>query len=191
VSPSRLNGRALYALYSARFAYRHPLSWDAMHDHERRAWSSLAADVLDADMLDPQEISDTRRWLDSLKHDPPTDVTSAEILAAIQEGRNERDEKIRRAIDRTPEEAKDGDELSSMARTRIPADVVLLLRGGLYTELARACEDAPVTMPEAHTHSGWAEVLARIDGAGKAFHPAAHVSGTRARWTRQQNPSNP
>jgi hypothetical protein len=170
VSPSRLTGRALYALYSARFADRHPLSWDAMHDHERRTWSSLAADVLDTDMLDPKEISDTRRWLDSLKHDPPTDITSAEILRSIQEGRNKRDEKIRRAIDRTPEDkAKDGDALSSMTRTRIPADVVLLLRGALYTELARACEDAPVTMPEAHTHSGWADVLARIDGASEAL----------------------
>jgi hypothetical protein len=170
VSPSRLTGRALYALYSARFAYRHPLSWDAMHAHERRAWSSLAADVLDADMLDPQEISDTRRWLDSLKHDPPTDITSAEILAAIHEGHDERDAQIRRAIDRTPEEeAKDGDALASMARTRIPADVVLLLREALYTELARACDDAPVMMPEAHTHSGWADVLVRIDGAGKAL----------------------
>ena len=170
MSPSRLTGRALYALYNARFAYRHPLSWDAMHDHERRTWSSLAADVLDADMLDPQEISDTRRWLDSLKHDPPTDITSAEIVRSIQEGRDERDEQIRRAIGRTPEDkAKDGDALSSMARTRIPADVVLLLRGALYTDLARACEDAPVTMPEAHTHSGWADVLARIDGASGAL----------------------
>jgi hypothetical protein len=170
MSPSRLTGRALYALYSAQFAYRHPLSWDAMHDHERRAWSSLVADVLDTDMLDPQEISDTRRWLNSLKHDPPTDITSAEIVRSIQEGRDERDAQIRRALDRTPEnEAKDGDALSSMARTRIPADVVLLLRGGLYAELARACEDAPVMMPEAHTQSGWADVLARIDGAGKAL----------------------
>ncbi len=169
MSPSRLTGRALYALYCARFAYRHPLSWDAMHDHERRTWSSLAADVLDADMPDPQEISDTRRWLDSLKHDPPTDITSAEIVRSIQEGRDERDEQIRRAIDHTPEdEAKDGDALSSTARTRIPADVVLLLREGLYTELARACDDAPAMMPEAHTHSGWADVLARIDGASKA-----------------------
>jgi hypothetical protein len=170
VSPSRLTGRALYALYSARFAYRHPLSWDAMHNHERRTWSSLAADVLDTDMRDPQEISDTRRWLDSLKHDPPTDITSAEILRSIQEGRNKRDEQIRRAIDRTPEdEAKDGDAPSSMTRTRIPADVVLLLRGGLYTELAHACDDAPVTMPEAHTPSGWADVLARIDRASEAL----------------------
>jgi hypothetical protein len=53
--------------------------------------------------------------------------------------------------------------------TRIPADVVVLLRGALYTELARACEDAPGTMPEAHTHSGWADVLARIDGARGAL----------------------
>jgi CTP synthase (UTP-ammonia lyase) len=52
---------------------------------------------------------------------------------------------------------------------RIPADVVLMLREALYTELARACEDAPVTMPQAHTHSGWADVLARIDGASKAL----------------------
>jgi hypothetical protein len=170
MSPSRLTGRALYALYSARFAYRHPLSWDAMHDHERRAWSSLAADVLDADMLDPQKISDTRRWLDSLKHDPPTDITSAEIVRSIQEGRDERDQQIRRALDRTPEdEAKDGNALSSMARTRIHADVPLLLRGALYTELARACEDAPVAMPAVHTHSGWADWLARIEGASKAL----------------------
>ncbi len=53
--------------------------------------------------------------------------------------------------------------------TRIPADVVVLLRGALYTELARACEDAPGVMPEAHTRSGWADVLARIDGARKAL----------------------
>ncbi len=170
MSPSRLNGRALYALYSARFAYRHPLAWDRLHAHERRTWSSFAADLLDADMLDPQEISDTRRWLDSLKHDPPTDITSAEIVRSIQEGHDERDAQIRRAIDRTPEdEAKDGDALSSMARTRIPADVVLLLREALYTEFARACEDAPVTMPEVYTHSGWADVLARIDGAHRAL----------------------
>lgn len=53
--------------------------------------------------------------------------------------------------------------------TRIPADVVVLLRGALYTELARACEDAPGGMPEAHTRAGWADVLARIEGARKAL----------------------
>lgn len=165
MSPSRLTGRALYALYSARFAHRHPLSWDALHDHERRTWSFLAADV-----LDPQEIPDTRQWLDRLKDDQPTDITSAEIVQSIQGGRDERDAQIRRTLDRTPEDkAKDGDALSSMARTRIPADVLLLLREALYTEFARACEDAPVTMPEVYTHSGWAEVLARIDGAHKAL----------------------
>jgi hypothetical protein len=56
-----------------------------------------------------------------------------------------------------------------MARTRIPADVVVLLRGALYTELSRASEDAPGGMPEAHTRSGWADVLARIDGVRKAL----------------------
>jgi hypothetical protein len=53
--------------------------------------------------------------------------------------------------------------------TRIPADVVVLLRGALYTDLARACEDAPGGMPEAHTHAGWADVLARLDGRRKAL----------------------
>jgi hypothetical protein len=49
--------------------------------------------------------------------------------------------------------------------TRVPVAVVVLLRGALYTELARACEDAPDGMPQAHTSSGWTDVLARIDGA--------------------------
>ena len=72
-------------------------------------------------------------------------------------------------VARADAETTDGDARSSMARTRIPADVVVLLRGALYTELARACEDAPGGMPEAHTRSGWADVLARIGGARKAL----------------------
>ncbi len=47
MSPAPFTGRALYELYSARFSYRHPLPWEAMHGHERRAWSSLAADLLE------------------------------------------------------------------------------------------------------------------------------------------------
>ncbi len=53
--------------------------------------------------------------------------------------------------------------------TRVPAAVVVLLRGALYTELARACEDAPDGMPEAYTRAGWTDVLACIDGACKAL----------------------
>lgn len=41
----RLDGQALYRLYAARFAYRHPLPWHAMYDGERRVWGSLADDV--------------------------------------------------------------------------------------------------------------------------------------------------
>jgi hypothetical protein len=149
VSPSRLNGRALYALYGARFAYRHRLAWDAMHAHERRTWSSLAADVLDAAVS--VRAGDTRRWLDKLKQDPPVvGITSEEIVQSIHEGRDERC-----ALDHAHED--------------VPADVVELLRAGLYTNLARACEDAPVTMPEAHTHAGWADVLVRIEGASRAL----------------------
>lgn len=46
MSPARLTGRALYTLYSARFAFRRPLPWSALHEYERRTWSSLAADIL-------------------------------------------------------------------------------------------------------------------------------------------------
>jgi len=42
-----VTGRALYALYSVTFAYRHPLPWGAMHAHERRLWASFAADVVE------------------------------------------------------------------------------------------------------------------------------------------------
>lgn len=53
--------------------------------------------------------------------------------------------------------------------TTIPAEVVVLLRGALYTELARACEDAPAAMPEAHERAGWMDVLARLAGARDAL----------------------
>lgn len=53
--------------------------------------------------------------------------------------------------------------------TTIPAEVVVLLRGALYTELARACEDAPALMPEAHERAGWMDVLARLAGAHDAL----------------------
>lgn len=53
--------------------------------------------------------------------------------------------------------------------TTIPAQVMVLLREALYTELERACEDAPDTMPEAGERSGWADVLEWIDGARGAL----------------------
>jgi hypothetical protein len=39
--------------------------------------------------------------------------------------------------------------------TTMPADVAVLLRGALYAELRRACEDAPGAMPESNTRTGW------------------------------------
>ena len=68
---------------------------------------------------------------------------------------------------------------SSTARPRIPADVVVLLRGGLYTELARACEDAPAGMPEAHTRAGWTDVLEQIEGARAALEAIGWDASTR------------
>jgi hypothetical protein len=47
----------------------------------------------------------------------------------------------------------------------MPADVAVLLRGALYAELGRACEDAPGAMPESNTRTGWTPVLRRISTA--------------------------
>ena len=43
----RLTGRGLYGLYASRFAFRRPLPWSALHEYERRIWSSLAADIIE------------------------------------------------------------------------------------------------------------------------------------------------
>jgi hypothetical protein len=49
--------------------------------------------------------------------------------------------------------------------TTMPAEVVVLLRGTLYAELMRACEDAPGVMPEYKTRAGWTPVLDRLSSA--------------------------
>jgi hypothetical protein len=49
--------------------------------------------------------------------------------------------------------------------TTMAGEVAVLLRGALYAELGRACEDAPVTVPECKTRSGWTPVLSRINSA--------------------------
>jgi hypothetical protein len=49
--------------------------------------------------------------------------------------------------------------------TTMPGEVAVLLRGALYAELGRACEDAPVTVPECKTRAGWTPVLSRINSA--------------------------
>ena len=62
-----------------------------------------------------------------------------------------------------------GSGVSSTALTRIPGDVVVLLRGALYAQLRRACEDAPCGMPAEHSRSGWADVLEQVEGARAAL----------------------
>lgn len=59
--------------------------------------------------------------------------------------------------------------MAEQKRTIVSAQIVVLLRGALYAELRRACEDMPDTMPKAHERAGWADVLARIDGARDAL----------------------
>ena len=44
--------------------------------------------------------------------------------------------------------------MTSKTTVRMPAQVVVLLRGALYTELQRACEDAPASTPEYKTRRG-------------------------------------
>jgi plasmid stability protein len=59
-----------------------------------RSVSGYVTEVLERDLSMPS----TREWLDSLKEDPPTDITSEEIVNSIHEGRAERDEQLLGAI---------------------------------------------------------------------------------------------
>jgi hypothetical protein len=62
---------------------------------EGRNLSDYVLDVLRRDLAVPT----TREWLDRLKRsEPVTGISSEEIVAAIHEGRAERDAQIRRAI---------------------------------------------------------------------------------------------
>src|ERR1700684_2560353 len=59
---------------------------------EGRSMSDYVLYVLERDLALPT----TREWLEELKRsDPMTDVSREDILAAIREGREERDEQIR------------------------------------------------------------------------------------------------
>lgn len=59
-----------------------------------RSVGGYVTEVLERDLSSPT----TREWLDRLKQDPATDLTSEEIVNSIHEGRAERDEQIHRAI---------------------------------------------------------------------------------------------
>lgn len=62
---------------------------------EGRNLSEYVLSVLDRDLAVPTK----REWFESLRRDEPvTGVTSEEIVNLIHEGRDERDEQIRRAI---------------------------------------------------------------------------------------------
>jgi hypothetical protein len=62
---------------------------------EGRSLSDYVLYVLERDLAMPT----MREWLDGLRRDEPvTGISSEEIVAAIHEGRAERDEQIRRAI---------------------------------------------------------------------------------------------
>jgi uncharacterized protein YfaS (alpha-2-macroglobulin family) len=62
---------------------------------EGRSMSDYVLYVLERDLALPT----TREWLEELKRsDPVTNVSREDILAALHEGREERDEQIRAAL---------------------------------------------------------------------------------------------
>jgi hypothetical protein len=63
-------------------------------------------------------------------------------------------------------QAIESEQRTTVAAT-MPGEVVELLRGGLYAELERACEDVPSTEPK--IRASWAGVLRRIEQARRAL----------------------
>jgi antitoxin FitA len=59
-----------------------------------RSVSGYVLEALERDLAIPS----TREWLNSLEEDPSTDVRSQDIVRAVQEGRDEREEQLERAF---------------------------------------------------------------------------------------------
>jgi hypothetical protein len=57
----------------------------------------------------------------------------------------------------------------SKTTATLSAQVAVLLRGALHTELARACEDAPQIRPESVARAAWTPVLRRINAAFRSL----------------------
>jgi len=62
--------------------------------------------------------------------------------------------------------AVEHDQQTTVTAT-MPSDVVELLRGALYADLERACEDVPSTEPK--TRASWVSVLRRIEDARRGL----------------------
>jgi plasmid stability protein len=63
-----------------------------------RSVSSYVLETLERDLALPS----MREWLDNLKRDPVTDISSEEIVGAIQEAREEREQQLERAFSDRP-----------------------------------------------------------------------------------------
>jgi hypothetical protein len=83
-----------------------------------------------------------------------------------QRARREDDLRALREFKTAALRAVEGDQQTTVAAT-MPGDVVELLRGGLYADLERACEDVPSTEPK--VRASWAGVLRRIEQARRAL----------------------
>ena len=92
----------------------------------------------------------------------------AELVADSEDGpqraSRERDLQELREFETMARKVIERDRLMKITAT-MPADVAVLLRGALYAELGRACEDAPEAMPESNMRAGWTPVLRRISTA--------------------------
>jgi len=92
----------------------------------------------------------------------------AELVAATEDGAqrasHESDLQELREFERTARKVIERGWPMRITAT-MPAQVAVLLRGALYAELGRACEDAPGTTPASKTRAGWTPVLRRINNA--------------------------
>ncbi len=71
---------------------------ERLRERARREGRNLSEYILDVLVRD-LSVPTTREWLERLKQDEPVlDITSAEIVSLIHEGRDERDEQILRAL---------------------------------------------------------------------------------------------
>jgi hypothetical protein len=124
-------------------------------------------------------------WSDEAGEPVELDVREhGEALGAALDGNAERLAELVADTDDSPQRASDLQELREFERTAreaiecdrpmticatMPAQVAVLLRGALYAELERACEDAPATTHASKTRAGWTPVLRRINNAFDAL----------------------
>jgi len=137
-------------------------------------------------LLQAWSLVDDLGWPDRPGTAAPVDLDlheHREALIGALDGTADRLAEMIDASERYPRRASDEEGLAALRKFEViarkalerepparitatmPADVVVELRGALYAELGRACEDALDGMPESKTRAGWSPVLRRLDAA--------------------------